>query len=216
MLVRTCHAVGFLVTAVPIDSLDGVVLSSSCSRMTQGKACAGCQYTKRLRWWPPGLARCEEIVCGRDVVLRSFESRIFRAFLGGFCRVFRDLDFHIAEISLTGSSLAFSLLRIIGLGRSRRPPFQTTIPIMGHEGFPFITLCRSMGVNIVDVGEVCIKPEQPNSQETLSNVWKTHSSSVKVMVSSTLNNLSLHFSRSGGFGMSFKPPKCPPSPFCGV
>lgn len=169
MLVRACHAVGFLVTAVPIDSLDSVILSPSCSRMAQGKACAGCQHTKRLRWRPPGLTRSEEIVCSGDVVLRTFEPRIFGAFFRRFSGVFGDLDFHVAEIPLTSSSLSLSFLGIIGLGCSWRPPFQTTVPIMGYEGFSLVTLRRSMRVNVVNVREVCIKPEKSVSQGTSSN-----------------------------------------------
>ena len=61
---------------------------------------------------------------------------------------------------MTSDPLALLLVRVVGLGRSRRTALETAIPIMGDEGLSFVSLGRSMRVDIVDERKVRLIPEE--------------------------------------------------------
>lgn len=54
--------------------------------------------------------------------------------------VFHNFDFDMAEIPFSGRTLALLLFRVVGFGGSRWSSFESTVPVMGDEGFTLVPL----------------------------------------------------------------------------
>lgn len=76
----------------------------------------------------------------------------------GLREVLRDLDFHVTQVAFSSDSFAFLFVGIIGFGCPRGTAFQATVPVMRDKWFAFVFLRRSMGIDIVDVREINLKP----------------------------------------------------------
>ena len=77
---------------------------------------------------------------------------------------------------------------------------------MGDEWFTFVLLRRSMRVEIVNVGEIRVKPMGSALASMTLGLPKVrlYSSSVMVIGSVTSNKRCRHASKFGGFGTNFK------------
>jgi hypothetical protein len=76
----------------------------------------------------------------------------------GSRKVFGDFDLDIAEVSLPCYALALFLVWIIRFGCTRCATFQPAIPIVRGEGLAFVSLSGAVGIDIVDMGEIDLKP----------------------------------------------------------
>ena len=82
--------------------------------------------------------------------------------------VLRDLDLDVAEIPLPGSAFALLLARVVGLGGPRWTTLESTVPIVGDEGFALVALRRPMRVNVVDVRKIGMKSEEGAGRQKAS------------------------------------------------
>lgn len=79
--------------------------------------------------------------------------------------VLRNLDLDVAEISLSGRTLALFLSRVVGLWCPWRPTFQATVPVVGYKWPPLVALSGAMRVDIINVWEIGLE----STTESVSN-----------------------------------------------
>lgn len=76
----------------------------------------------------------------------------------GAIEVFRDFDLHVAEITLASHTFPLLLVRVCGFLCAWWTALEATVPVMGDESLALVFLGGSMGVDVVNVGEVGLKP----------------------------------------------------------
>ena len=64
-----------------------------------------------------------------------------------------DFDLNITKVSFSLFSFSLLLVWVFAFLGTRRPSFQTTVPVVADEGFAFVLLCAPMRVNVVNVGK---------------------------------------------------------------
>ena len=75
----------------------------------------------------------------------------------GAIEVFRDFDLHVAEITLASHSFPLLLVRVCGFLCAWRTALETAVPIVRDKSLALVFLGGSMGVDVVNVGEVGLK-----------------------------------------------------------
>jgi hypothetical protein len=154
---RTCYAIALAVPAVAIDALDRIVPLPSGPWVVGWNAGTNRHHAEllllihRLPW----LSRREEVVRLR-ISLSSVWGKV-RSQHSSW-EVLRDLNLDIAEIALSSSALALLLVRIVGLRRSRRPSLQSAVPVVRDERLALVALSRTVGVDIIYMGEIRFEP----------------------------------------------------------
>lgn len=77
--------------------------------------------------------------------------------------IFYDLDLDVAEISFARGALALLLGWVVRFGRPRWTALESAVPIVGDKGFALVLLCRTVGIDVVDVREVSCESVERNT-----------------------------------------------------
>lgn len=140
----------FLPTRTTAHSLNSVIPRTACSRMSSRQSLTRCQHSKRLRRLTAISHEIHSCInSGTEVGLCHHGCRTGK--------ILGDFDLDIAQISLSCRSSALLLAWIVCLRCARWSALQSTVPVMGHEGFAFVPLRGSMRINVVHVRKVGLK-----------------------------------------------------------
>jgi len=183
-----CNTVAFAVPTIAVDPLDCIVSLTVSPWMTRRNTAINRHHRKLLLLLyclPSWLSWRKEVIRLR-IWLSSVRDKVWSQH--STRKVLRYFDLNIAEIAFSSSALALLFIWVVRLWSPWWTSLQPAIPVMGYERFSLVTLGRSMGVDIVDMGKICFEPALYSQYVVAMPRRRTYSSSLRVIISSTLNS----------------------------
>ena len=153
---RPCNSISLAISTIAIDALDCIISLTISAWAARINPSIEEWHSKWLLHTSSRLTLRKEVIamCWIRLTAVRWKIRTHQSTREVFC----DLDLDITKISLPSGSLSLLLVRVVGFRGSWRSSLEPTVPIMRDEGFTLVFLGRSVRVDIVDVGKVCLEP----------------------------------------------------------